>query len=721
MRIINRIISFLIVFLLVFTSAETIIVDAASRDYIIDDGERIPIPETYVLKDIIYSIGNQREEIKYFVSPEDIFINEQGYLFIADTGNNRIVKTTKDGEMVAAFQEADSKTFNSPMGVFVDENENIFIADTGNQRIVHLSEKGEFIEEFIKPDSELLGEMYTFQPTKLCVSPVGYIYMLGGEKVITIDAYNNFRGYVGQTDIGFRLLDVLLRIFASERQKLAIRKRKAAPYINMTLDENGMIYAVTKDYTTGEIKKLNSVGDNIYRNYTTVQQDLKLLSFDFLTTMQLESKGFVFGERIDDEGKYFLPLFKDIAIDKHGIVTVLEENTGKIYQYDQEGNLLTVFGGKGNQRGNFSMPVAVDVDDEGMIYVLDRIHGSDRVYGIIQVFEPTEFILMVHEAVKLYEDGEYDHAYNLWKEVLEIHENYPLARQGLAKALFKQKRWKEAMYEYKQVDDRVGYSEAFSKYRYEVFRNKFPFVLFLSIIITTIFIRLLAFMKKIASEGLEEFYTSSKNKLKIIDHFKLSFGIIFHPIQTCELIKENRDRMSIIPGVIILGVLLLVRIFYIFTVHFPFADIDVRDANIILETVKLLLPVITWVVASFAITSIMEGESKAKDIFIASSFCMLPYIIVNFPLAILSNILSYSESTLYAVILNITRIWIFILFFIQAKILNDYKFGKTTSVYVISGLSMILVWIVGIMVYISAGRLYQFIAGIISEFRMLTI
>ncbi|HOJ09073.1 MAG TPA: YIP1 family protein [Clostridiales bacterium] len=707
----NRAISFFIVILIVF-SLWTNIAQAASRDYIIDDGRRIPIPETYILKDIIYNVKNHGDEIKYYEAPTDLFINEQDYLFIADTGNNRIVKTNKSGEMIAVFKEANGKAFNSPKGVFADAQGNLYIADTGNQRIVHLSDTGEFVEEFVRPKSDLLSETFTFDPTKLCVSPTGYIYVLKGENILILDAYNNFRGYMGQTDIGFRLLDVLLRIFASEEQKRIIRKRTAASYLNISMNDKGMIYAVTMDYATGEIKKLNSVGSNIYRKYKTLQKGANLLNLDFLTTMKLESRSFVFGERNDGEGRVIMPLFKDIAVDKNGIVTVVEDVTGKIYQYDQEGNLLAAFGGKSDQQGRFSAPEAIEVDDNGCIYVLDRVLGN------IQVFEPTNFIKMVHNAVNLYAEGEYNGAYNQWQKVLGIHSNYPLAHLGLAKSLFKQKMWKESMEEYKQAEDRDGYSKAFIQYRYEVVRNKFPIVLLVLIIIITIFVLLLRLIGKLAAEGIECFYMNGGKRFTIIEQLKLSLGVILHPRETFELIKDKRDSMSIAPGVIILGVLFLVRIFYIFTVHFPLADIDIRDSNIVLEAVKLLLPVVTWVIASFAITAILEGESKLKDIFIASSFSMVPYILVTFPIAILSNVLARSELTLYAVIINGSWIWIFILFLIQAKTLNDYKFGKTISVSMISVLNMALIWAVVLMAYVLTGRLFQFVAGIFREIRM---
>ncbi|NMB95331.1 MAG: tetratricopeptide repeat protein, partial [Clostridiaceae bacterium] len=585
--------------------------------------------------------------------------------------------------------------------------------DTGNQRIVHLSPTGRFVEEFTRPDSELLRDTFTFEPTKLCITPTGYMYVLRGENILILDAYNNFRGYMGQTDIGFRLLDVLLRIFASDEQKRAVHKRKAASYINIAMDENGMIYAVTMDYTTGEIKKLNSIGNNIYRKYTTVQESANFFNLDFLITMSLDSSSFVFGERRDEDGASIKPLFRDITVDKRGIITVIEENTGKIYQYDQEGNLLTAFGGKSNQKGSFSIPSAIEVDDNGCIYVLDGVQGN------IQIFEPTTFILMVHEAVNLYEEGEYDEAYAAWEKVLEIHENYPLAHLGLAKSLFKQKNWKESMEEFKKADDRDGYSKAFVKYRYDLFREKFTIVLIVIILSVIAFLAYIKTINKLSRKGVQKYYDGENYRFNIADNLRLSLRVLAHPIETFELIKNWRDSISVVSGVIILALVFIVRIFYMFTVHYPLADIDIRDSNIFLEAVKILLPVITWTIASFSVTAILEGESKFKDVFVASSFSMMPYILVTFPLALISNVISRDEKTLYAFILNAAWIWIYFLFYLQVKTLNDYKIGKTIGICIISILNIVLIWAVGLMTYFLTGRLFQFISGIYQEFKMI--
>jgi len=77
--------------------------------------------------------------------PRDVFVDSDGNIFIADTGNNRIRKvaggniSTVAGTGTAGYSgdsgPATSAKLNSPRGVAVDTAGNIYIADTVNNRI----------------------------------------------------------------------------------------------------------------------------------------------------------------------------------------------------------------------------------------------------------------------------------------------------------------------------------------------------------------------------------------------------------------------------------------------------------------------------------------------------------------------------------------------------------------------------------------------------------
>lgn len=432
-------------------------VSEGDYDYTLDVSkrERKPIAKSYIYEKSIVSFG---EGIGRLDGVQDFHMDSDDNLYIADTGNNRIIKTNINGELLGVFTGQEDRPFNKPEGVFSDSHGSIFVADTGNNRVVHLGEEGGFIEEFTKPSSDLLEPSFVYNPRKVAVSPTGYIYSIKYQMLMQVDAFNRFRGYVGSTRVGFNFTRVLLHMFASKEQKSKLAKVEPSPYINFTMTKDGYIYATTLDYKGGQIKKLNSIGENIF-------------PADFLWEFSYNSMN----------GWWDHPVFEDIAVDKDGIVSVIDRVSAKIYQYDQEGNLLTVFGGRGTRKGSLSLPKCIEVDSKGNVYIYDAKNS-------ILIYKPTRFITTVHQAINSYMGGEYEKAMTEWKNVLEMCETYDLAHVGLGKTYFKKKIYKKAADEFFKALDKDNYTRAFAKYRYEYIREKFSWVVFGMISFVIIFI-----------------------------------------------------------------------------------------------------------------------------------------------------------------------------------------------------------------------------------------
>lgn len=81
---------------------------------------------------------------------------------------------------------------------------------------------------------------------------------------------------------------------------------------------------------------------------------------NFLSTM---------GERGVEEGKFNFPL--DVAVDADGNLYVLDSMNARIQVFDGEGSFLRQFGERGMSAGAFQMPRSLDVSRSGHLYVVD--------------------------------------------------------------------------------------------------------------------------------------------------------------------------------------------------------------------------------------------------------------------------------------------------------------------------------------------------------------
>lgn len=407
-----------------------------------EDGKYVPIPAAYTVRGTIKNLG----EAGFMNHPEDLFIDADDNVWIADTENNRVLQLDGEGRVLNVITNACGKKLKKPRGVYVHTDGSIWIADTGNLRIATLNRDLTDRKVYVKPDSALLANNFTFDVQKIFVANTGYIYALKGANLIALDEGNNFRGYLGAAEVGFSLSRFLIRMFGSKSQIERTVKQEPASYANFFIASDNMIYGIMSNRETAQIRKLNSVGSNTYPE---------------------ETYGFTLQ---DAQGAPQKPFFADITVEDNGILSLVDRVSGLIYQYDQEGNLLCCLGGIGDNQGTFQIPVSLQADSKGNLYVLDYAAGS------VTVFEPTRFIRLIHQAVTLHGQGRYEEALVYWRQALDIDSSYKLAHRGVAKVMGKQENWEEALRAYELADDREGYSKAFAEYRHEMFRSHFLLV-----------------------------------------------------------------------------------------------------------------------------------------------------------------------------------------------------------------------------------------------------
>lgn len=461
----------LTVFIMLFSSV--LCVSADSTDHVLDhNGDVYAIPTTYTPKQVIMDFGNG-DTLK---EPQDLFITADDKIFVADAGNNRIVQLDENGQLVKTYNAGGS--LSSPQGVYISKYANLFVADTGNQRICSINTDDTLAEVFTKPKSDLLSDSSDFAVRKVYISAEGYIYTIKGQQFMMIDSNDAFKGFVGANDVGFSLKRTLIRMFATEEQKRKIETVEPPPYHNFLIADDGMIYAVAAT-STAQIKKLNATGKNIFTT-TYVTEPVR-----------------------DEKGYTLTPSYVDIAVDKNGIISILEEHSGVIYQYDQEGNMLTAFGGLGYKCGRYVLPCSLAVDSKGNIYVLDSSTGY------IHILEPTTFIKEVKSAVADYENGEYQSANAHWQAVAAIDVNYPLANRGIGQAYYKAGEYKKAMEYFKLAIDRGEYGLAFDDYWHAMIKAYFWLFIIIVSAFSAAVIFLVAFAAKKATKFVNDYYFSN--------------------------------------------------------------------------------------------------------------------------------------------------------------------------------------------------------------------
>jgi len=684
MKIVKRLVSVGLLCLLMLAPAATAYATVLDIDvdYVTQYGDPRPIPLTY---DVVNVIGHLGDEYGKLNGPSDLFFGKDGFLYVADTGNHRIIKMTPQGEVVRAYTGPEDRPIKEPRGLYVDDWGDLYIADTGNQRVLHLSPEGEFVEQFVKPETDMLPSDFAFNPSKVAVDHTGNILMIKGHSFFMMNAENEFKGFVGANEVGFDLIRTLVRIFASKEQKARLSRAEPPPYTNFLVGDDGFIYATT-DIVDSPIRRINAIGKNTY------EDQLYYLSRIFYDTIVEKDS---------------MPYFCDLAVDKNGIISTLELTTNTVFQFDDAGNQLLAFGGTGDIKGTFRQVASIVVDPEGRLYVLDSYVGS------IQVFAPTRITQTIHSAIAAHDAGDYEASLALWNEVSTTNSNYALADRRIGDIYVKQERWKEAMAQYRLSDDPDKYSIAFAGYLNQTIRDYFAYVVLGLFAISALLVILI-------SRGAR--YTRrlvGPTQERRLNPLQRALVILYHPRDAFYDIKVGRSRLGIGIPIILFVLTIAMRMLHLEFLHYPLATMDDASINISLEAFSLLLPLGTWLISAYFITTINDGESSFMELLNSGAYCLMPYIVLTVPMALLSNLLTLNEALLFDTIATFIWIWVYALLFYSLLEHNEYGFWKTVAICLVSIIFMLVIWAVTLLLLMLVSQVITFFESIFIELSVL--
>lgn len=414
--------------------------------------DSVPLPEPFLPE---RAVSGEDLGVEAFRSPNDLYVTDNGDVYILDSGNNRIILTDaswKLKKIIDGFQlNGAAAGFANPGGIFVSEAGDIYVADTDNSRIVVLNSEGELLKIIENPQSDILSQSFKFVPVKLTVDKAGRVFVVARgvyEGLMQFDENGDFLGYVGTINVTQTFADKIWRRLATDAQRQTMQLFIPTEFSSVDIDHKGFVYATSVDPTSeATIKRLNPSGQDVLKRfgYYPVMGDVRFRQFG------------------NNAGPSRLT---DIKVIGGGMYTALDTFRGRLFTYNDEGELLYAFGGKGTQLGVFNTPVAVEM-------IGDKLVVLDRGKSNIVVFAPTQFGKLVHEATTLRYDGNDSEAVELWREVLKLNSNYDIAYLGIGKSLLMEKKNEEAMAYFKLGMQRQYYSIAFKRYRREILQEHF--------------------------------------------------------------------------------------------------------------------------------------------------------------------------------------------------------------------------------------------------------
>jgi len=658
-------------------------------------------PATVIGRDIYVPDANGALQYAPLNGAQDLDIGSGDRIFVADTGNNRIVEFDKAGEFMRVIAPGDDP-LNGPRGIFAADDGSLYVADTGNGRIVRLGADGAVMSSFGRPEGSALPEDTAFEPTGVAVDDRGFMYVaLNGsyQGIMQLSPDGEFRGFFGTNATEADWMDRIKRLLYTKEQLSRQVRLLPAPIRSIEIDDLGYMYTVSGSGSE-QVKKLNIRGENLW-------------------------SGRSFGEQLPEGGKraQVQPvsgqsgemtggLLADVAVDKAGNATVIDKARNAVLQYDSDGRLLFFWTGRVTagmpKVGLNQSPIAVTIDSAERLLILDD------ALNVIQVFEPTRFGTAVHTAHELTGEGKYGESERYWNEVVKLDARYAPAYRGLADAAYFEGDYREAMSLYRLAGDPNGHSEAFWQLRLAWLQSSFPWIANALILLFLLFVAAPK-LRALVGDRLQVQLPWQFPKLgQLLIQLKQAFVILRHPLEGFSDLRYE-GKGGWLSGALLIGAALAVLPAETYLTSFTFDPVPPERRTVVPALVLFAGIWLSWVVCNYLIGSIYRGEARFRDVFIGSAYAMFPTVLLGLPLALLSNVLTLSEASIYSTLGGAVVVWCGLLFFWNIQSLQNYSVGETTVNIFLTAAAMIMLWVLLFILFGLAADLLDFAKTIVLE------
>ena len=612
------------------------------------------------------------------VSPSDICIADDGLIYIADSGNKRIVVGTADGDLVKIIGEG---TLKNPRGVFVTRDGSIYVADRDANRIFVFGSDGELANEYAKPASPLYGDEVSFLPIKIVVNDAGIMFVVcesNTNEIVEISPTDGgtFLGYFGTNFADVNITTIIYRAILTDEQRAKMVSNIPATPTNLTIDEKGLIYTVTRGNKNDTLKRLNIAGTNMISSTDDTYADTPT----------------------------------SVAAGNHDNVYVADQQ-GYIFEYNNEGEMIFVFGGPddGTQRVGLSTMVSgIAVDKQDRIYVLD----SDKAQ--IQVYKPTEFTDLLHNALYLYSKGRYTEAKAPLTEILKMNSMFDYANKAMGRCYFREDNYTEAMRYARLAKDYSGYSDAFWEIRNAWLRSNIITVI---IVIAALFviIKILQILdkKKQILRAPKQFFGKLREN-RFIDDLCYSFRFMKKPADTAYGIAAEGREGWLMPSLLLL-IFMIEFVVSKYTCGFLMKNVMDGRYEILSDIGAIIAVVIAVTACTYLVCTINEGEGTVKKIYTSICYSLTPYIVFMPLIYILSHVLTNNEVFLTTMLSILTYGWIAVIAFIGLKEVNNFTFRQTVKVILLTLFAALILALLIFIIYVLWAQVFGFIGAIIGE------
>ena len=163
---------------------------------------------------------------------------------------------------------------------------------------------------------------------------------------------------------------------------------------------------------------------------------------------------------------------------------------------------------------------------------------------------------------------------------------------------------------------------------------------------------------------------------RYIASVKYAKHVIFHPFDGFwDLSHEKRG--SVAAGTTFLALFLITHVLKLMYTNFQFISAPLQYVNVFEQAGSLLLPFLILCLSNWSLTTLFDGKGRFSNIYTAMCYALVPYVVIQLPLVLVSNMIAADEGAFYVVLMSFSVAWSVALAFVGLMQVHDYNPGKT--------------------------------------------
>jgi len=256
--------------------------------------------------------------------PESVFCSAKNLLLVADSGNNRLLKYTYGDKTITGGTEMKTAQLTYPLKIQVNSKGEIYALDGRQNRIARLTEDGQF-KDFLAPLGITAPDAFSVMSFAMDTDDHIYILDTLSKRVIQLNTEGSYQRHVNFPPDSGSFTD------------LAVDGRETVFIVDSV---NARVYSASKDAGI-----FSPVGESM---------------------------------------KKYVRFPTSIALDKQGIIYLVDHNDGSVLMLGQNGSFRGQQLGLGWNDGLLYYPTQVFVNEGGDVFIADRGNNRVQIFNVVK-------------------------------------------------------------------------------------------------------------------------------------------------------------------------------------------------------------------------------------------------------------------------------------------------------------------------------------------------